>query len=261
MIGADELTDGAAGVQAIETGARILAALTALGAAPMLKDLAREAGMPPSKVHRYLASFLRAGLVGRDPVSGHYQLGPLAIQIGLAALRRLDAVNIATPRLAPLRDQIGHTVFIAVWGSNGPTIVRSEESNDPLVISSRAGSVFPILPSSTGRIFGAFLSSDVTATIVERELLTRQAAPRTRAEVQALFADVRARGIAWVQGDFNPGIHALSAPIFNHDGVLVAAITALGVVGGFDASPDGPIAAAVRSAARDISVRLGATSS
>ncbi len=47
-----------------------------------LKDLAREAEMSPAKAHPYLVSFSRLGLIEQDRASGHYLLGPLALQLG-----------------------------------------------------------------------------------------------------------------------------------------------------------------------------------
>jgi hypothetical protein len=59
----------------------------------MLKDLAAAAGMSAAKAHRYLVSFQRLGLVTQDPRSTRYDLGPAALQLGLAALARLDPVR------------------------------------------------------------------------------------------------------------------------------------------------------------------------
>ena len=64
-------------------------------------------------------------------------------------------VQVAAPRLAALRDELGFTTGLAVWGGAGPTFVRFEETNDALIISGRPGSVMTVLTSSTGRVFGA----------------------------------------------------------------------------------------------------------
>jgi len=58
------------GIQSIEVGTRLLRALAAHGRAMMLRDVARHAGMPPAKAHRYLVSFMRMGLVEQDANTG-----------------------------------------------------------------------------------------------------------------------------------------------------------------------------------------------
>ena len=51
--------------------------------------------MSPGKIHRYLASFLVTGLARQDPDTRQYALGPLAMRLGLAALK---SYQISTSR-------------------------------------------------------------------------------------------------------------------------------------------------------------------
>src|ERR1700755_988176 len=85
-----------AGIETIEPGMRFLAVLADLHHPQMLKTIAAATGMPPSKAHRYLVSFIRAGFVDRDPETGRYRLGPASVQLGLSALANVDAVYLAT---------------------------------------------------------------------------------------------------------------------------------------------------------------------
>jgi hypothetical protein len=72
------------GIQSIEVGFRLLDVRKNEPRAMMLRDLAQRAGMSPAKAHRYLVSFLRLRAVSQDPVSGSYELGRFALQVGLA---------------------------------------------------------------------------------------------------------------------------------------------------------------------------------
>jgi hypothetical protein len=94
-------TDGASGrrgIQSIEVGLRIVEALTAAMGPQPLKALSQIANIPPSNCHRYLASFVRTGFVIQDTATGRYDLGPLAVRAGLAAIARLDPVATDSPR-------------------------------------------------------------------------------------------------------------------------------------------------------------------
>ena len=256
----------AGGVQAVDTAVRVLSALIDTGAPLMLKTVAERAEMQPPKAHRYLVSFCRSGLAERDTASGGYRLGPLAVRIGLAALRRLNVVQVASPMLGEMRDELGFTVGLAVWGSAGPTYVRFEETNDALVISGRPGSVMPMLTSSTGQLFGAYMPASVTAPFIARELSGAQhpgaipnqvASKMSPADVQKLFEAVRKRKLARIEGDLNPGLHGISAPIFDHAGAVAGVITVMGPAGRIDIRFDGPIAKALSARAEDISRRMG----
>lgn len=258
--------DEAGGVQAVDTAVRVLSALIDMGAPLMLKTVAERAGMQPPKAHRYLVSLLRNGLAERDVASGGYRLGPLAVRLGMAALRHLNVVQVASPMLAVLRDQLGYTVALAVWGAGGPTFVRFEETNDALIVSGRPGSVMPMLSSSTGRVFGAYLPRSLTGPLIARELTgvphpgaspNSAVAAMKPAEVEALLDTVREHRMARVQGDLNPGLHGLSAPIFDHAGAIAGVVTLIGSAGMIDTRLEGPIATALAARVEEISRRMG----
>src|SRR3954452_15087613 len=125
------------GIQSIEVGGQLLRALVHHGRPMALKDLARDADMSPAKAHPYMVSFGRLGLVEQDRSSGHYLLGPLALQLGLISLQQADPVHVATPLVAELAQRIGHTIAIAVWGDRGATIVRIAESPSAVHVNLR----------------------------------------------------------------------------------------------------------------------------
>ena len=79
------------GIQSIEVGFRLLNVLAATNRPMMLRDIAKGAGMPAAKAHRYMVSFLRIGIVEQDSSSGRYDLGAYALELGLScALCRSD---------------------------------------------------------------------------------------------------------------------------------------------------------------------------
>jgi DNA-binding IclR family transcriptional regulator len=247
------------GVQAIETGARLLVALARDPRAQMLKTIAAATGMPPAKAHRYLVSFIRTGLVDRDPASGRYRLGPVSLQIGVAALSGVNVVRLASAEIASLRDQTEATVGLAVWSAFGPTFLLVEESSKPVIVKSRPGGVLPILTSAGGRLFAAYLPAATTRAMVDREIaaLPRAAQRKAREDFAAILAEVRRLGLSRSLGDFSPGVHGISSPIMDHTGAVVAAITVFAPAGEFDPSIDGPVAHALRAAAARVSRRLG----
>lgn len=250
------------GIQSIEVGARLLRALAANGRAMVLRDLARSAGMPAAKARRYLVSFIRMGLVEQDANSGRYDLGVFALEIGLASLARLDPVRLAGPVLDDLCERIGETVALAMWGNHGPTCVRWVEAGGPVTITLRTGVVLPLTTSATGLAFAAYYRSPYLRKVLEAEV---QAAATARdvpaaavvASLSAQIDEVRSHGIARASGSVTPGINGFSAPVFDHSGRMVAAITSLGVIGNFDLHWDSLMARSTREAAATLSRRLG----
>ncbi len=250
------------GIQSIEVGGALLQALVRHGTAMMLKDLAREAGMPPAKAHPYLVSFGKLGLIEQDPLTGRYGLGAFALQMGLSALHALNPLRVATPEAAKLSDEIQQNVAIAVWGNQGPTIVSIEECSITVHVNMRVGTVMSLLTSATGRVFAAFLPERMTAQLVQEELGRLAKSEQTAVRLSKKYVDedlddVRRRRMARAVGHPIPGINAFSAPVFDHTGHIALAITAMGPAGTFDPDWDGSTARRVKACAEAITARLG----
>lgn len=228
------------GVQSLEVAMGVLRALGRSARPMMLKELADRAGMPAAKAHRYLVSFIESGMVRQDADTGRYALGDFALTLGLVALQGLDIVRDTASVLADLRDELEETVFLAVWGNRGPTIVRWEEAARPIAVNVRVGSVLPVDTSASGRVFAAFLKE----------------AGHHKLD-GAMVDEIRASKLATQRNALMQGIGAVSTPVFDHRGQVVGAITVLGADTGFDASPDGPIAQACVRAGQAASQRMG----
>lgn len=226
----------------------------------MLKELAEAADMPAAKAHAYLVSFCKLGLMEQDAVTGRYDLGPLSLQLGLVSLNRLDAVKIATAEMGTLSRRTGQSTAIAVWGNYGPTIVRFEQSVRPIHVNMRTGTVMALTQTATGAIFAAYVSAaaiDAALVATFPDGKQRVAAARALAALAPEFAQVRQRGLARAQGNPVPGVNAFSAPVFDHNGEIALALTALGSAAEFDVSWASPIAKEVKATAEAISARLG----
>lgn len=248
------------GIQSIDVGGRLLQALTRSDGAMMLKDLAEAADMPAAKAHAYLVSFCKLGLMEQDAVTGRYDLGPLALQLGLVSLNRLDAVKIASAEMSALAARIGQSTAIAVWGNYGPTIVRFEQSVRPIHVNMRTGTVMQLHQTATGKVFAAFATAgqiDAAIAATSPDTKLRADARRALAGIDAELTAVRERGLARAQGNPVPGVNAFSAPVFDYSGEVVLAITALGPAAEFDSTWASPIALDVHATARNISERLG----
>jgi DNA-binding IclR family transcriptional regulator len=250
------------GIQSIEVGFRLLDVLASNGRPMMLRDIARGAGMPAAKAHRHMVSFMRTGMIEQDSGSGRYLLGSYALDVGLSALGRLDPVRLAGHILENLCEDIQETVALAVWGNRGATIVRIFDSGAPITITLRAGTVLPLCKSATGQAFAAFFRSPFLKQMLDQELReisegSKIAITAARRQLEKTLTEIRRHGISRASGSLTPGINGFSAPVFDHSGMMVAAITSLGAVGEFSVEWDSPVAKAMLAAAGDLSRKLG----
>ena len=250
------------GIQSIEVGFGILDVLRVAGGPLPLRQIAEQTGLAVANVHYYLVSFQAVGVVRQDPDTGFYGLGPYALRLGMAALEQFDVFTAARPVMAELAATLGHTVFLGVWGNRGPTIVyRIESGRGRPILELRVGTVLPLLSSALGRNFLAHLPRTLTGDTLKQELKSATPAspdvPTTLAEVDRMVGAIHAAGLSRCRDALLPQFTSLSAPVFDHLGEMVAAITIMGPKGALDDDLDGATAQALKAQALRISREAG----
>lgn len=237
-------------LQAIVNGHRAMA----------LKDIAAAAGMTSSKTHRYLVSLVRSGMVEQDSHSSRYELGPFAMTIGLVAADRLDRIRLGLDAIGKLCAEIDEATALVAWGQDGPVVVRWERPRRPISISIATASALDMVRTAGGRIFGAYLPpvayDHLITKALKSSLLPKDL--RSRAAIATLFSQAREDGLARVEGGhLVHGVASMAAPVFNSKNEITLAIAVVGFQGMLDTRPEGPIAAALKSAANEVSKKLG----
>ncbi len=251
------------GIQSIEIGSSLLLQLARHVRPIALKDLAKAAGMTPGKAHPYMVSFLKVGFV-KQTDTGLYELGPFALQLGLARLQRIDPVKEASAFIEELARETNQSVALAVWGNLGPTIVRLEEPVQPLHVNLRTGTVMSLANTATGRLFASYLPAKMVEGLLGDELSRfghggASRPPITREALESMMAETRKHGLSRARGQPIPGIDALCAPVFDAEGHIVLGILAMGPTASFDSNWDGVVARALKRCAAEVSQRIGRT--
>lgn len=223
------------GIQALDAALKVLGEMGRLSGPATLSDIARACEMPPSKVHRYLASFQRAGLVEQAERSGRYDLGRGATLLGLSAIARHDFVNRASDALPELSSATGMSALLSVLGNEGATVIRWERAASPAVTSIGLGTTLPLLKSATGRVLLAWAPRAPLQSLLETEIRIAQRNPNlfpditpTLEGIERLNAETRSRGYSSVDGRFIPGLVAIAAPILDWQHEAQAVITLVG---------------------------------
>lgn len=249
--------DGVQGIQSVEIGFSVLEVLAAGGGAMSLGDVARGADMSLSQARRYLVSLVRCGLAMQDPATGLYDLGSRALQIGLVALARVEAVELAAAALKELLARIRQGGTLAVWGEEGPTVVRWFRGAGLGVTSMGLGTIFPIFSSATGLVFLTHMKEEFTRKRLVQEKGARfVSSPEGRAAIDAVKTAVRRDGYGWLKGHFVQDIRGAAAPVFDSQGELVAVLAIAGNDDGHSAKSDPSVRALVEAAAQ-VSKQLG----
>lgn len=244
------------GIQSVETGFAVLDALVDGGGSLTLGEVARGAGLSLSQARRYLVSLVRCGIAVQDSATGRYDLGSRSLRVGLAALARVEAIELATAALKELVATIHEGGTLAVWGDEGATVVRWLRGGGIGVTSLGLGTIFPLLSSATGQVFLAHLPEENTWAQLQRELGTKNiSSPDIRKQIDTIRGSVRAAGYGWLKGHFVENIRGAAAPIFDSQGELVSVLAIAGP-DRRDADGADPSVTAMAAAAAQVSRQL-----
>lgn len=253
MAGRKESGEKRRGIQSVEIGMRVLSAVAQVDAPSSLSAIAERSDLSASQTHRYLSSLMASGMVKQEGRSGLYDLDFGAIQIGLAALARIDTFARADEIFRELSRKTKRTHLIAVWGEHGPIVVRWYQGDPPVVTSLAIGSTLPVMQSATGRIFLGFTDHSLI-----REQMRKEARRLgcTVGDLASMREEIRKNMVAHVEGDLVPGLRAVAAPVFDLQGSLVFAASAI-ANGNFAEDDDEEAKDALVDACRQLTESLG----
>jgi DNA-binding IclR family transcriptional regulator len=220
-------------------------------------DIGRQLRIPFTTTLRIMTTLHLEGLVRKNGTQ--FELGPVLIQLGQASLAGTEIRTTALPVLERLTAQVDETSHLAIPCDDRALIVAVQDSPHPLRAASRPGFLAELHCSSTGKVFLAFLHRDRLAELypqmprAKRTARTLTTLPEIRRELEL----TRKRGFSLDDEEFNPGVRCLAAPVYASDGTCVAAIgiTAANVRFTKERIPE--MAAAVKSAGRELSGLLG----
>jgi DNA-binding IclR family transcriptional regulator len=254
------------GVQSILVGFTILEVMASCHRELMLKEISEVTGLSPSKVHSYLVSFCSIGMATQNTTTGGYQLGSLALKLGLSYLENHDVFSFAKPIMMKLADEVGQTAFLGVWGNRGPTILnRVDGANSRAIFDLRIGSVLPVIQSALGRNFAAHLPFSIVEPYLIKELENAGQASQSRgmddlatmSRVRTLLRGIADQGISRCRGGLFSDFTAISAPVFDHSKSIICAITIMGPIERLDDDFDGEPVTLLKAACQKISESCG----
>ena len=220
-------------------------------------DVARRLGVDKSQASRTLRALADHGLAERDPASRAYRLGArLFAYAALVSERRL--LREAPPVLERLVQALGERAHLSVLDGRAVLTLLSQSPPHAVQAAGWAGRSVPVYCTAAGRA----LVSDhdpaaLRALLADVELAPR--GPSTVGTLEQLAERVRettARGYAVADGELEPGLAAVAAPVRRFDGRIVAALNVSGP--SFRFGPRLPEAGEqVARAAAELTARLG----
>lgn len=222
-----------------------------------LTELAAALDLDKSTVLRLSGPLLDVDLVHRD-ATGRYLLGHHTLRLGQDYLQGLDLCSVATPHLARLLERTGSTCHLVVREGMDVVYVAKKENTTVVRMASRIGHRLPLSCTAVGKAILAASSRELTEAVVAAGL--RPMTSRTLVDPDALRADVEAtrrRGYAVDDGENEPAVRCVAAPVFDHQEQVAGALSVSSLASHTPAARVRELGRIVRSVADAVSVDMG----
>ncbi|WP_169712147.1 IclR family transcriptional regulator [Paracoccus contaminans] len=212
---------------------RALAILDALAAQDglALSDLARGLGLAPSTTHRLLGALAARRLAEVDAATQGWSVGPAAVRLGAAFLRRGGLAERARPLLDRLAADSGETAVLVVPDGDAALVVAEAAGAPSLRVVMPPGTRLPYHASAAGKALIAHLPLSRVRVLLGADGALPALTHRTLTDGGELIADLATlRHSGWLaeRDEAAEGQSAVAAPVFGGLDDPVAALALAG---------------------------------
>jgi DNA-binding IclR family transcriptional regulator len=217
-------------VPAVDRAVRIMLMLSDGSGGKTLAEITSATGWHKSSVHKILMTLGRHGFLERDEATKRYILGIELVRCGQSVLNNLQINHSGRLTLKELADFSGETATLAVLQGTKIVIVDVVQSPGELRVSPPIGTIDAATAKSNGKAVLAWFPEKQVNEILQMEGLLE----KTRNSITnvALYRRelkfVREHGYAVDIEEFQEGISAVSAPVFDSEGQVAGTVSIVG---------------------------------
>lgn len=216
-------------IRAVERALDVLLCFTSQTPELTMTQIAEQVGINKSTVHRLLVTLEGKRFVERDPLTGIYRPGIRFLQVAYLTLVRNDLRNLAAPYMNHLCELQRENINLTILDDIDVIYLHVVESTQRVKLAAAPGQRLPAFCTASGKAILAFIPEENVKRIIERG--TPKYTQRTLTSPQELFEDIRLireRGFAIAEQEFEDGINAIAAPIFNRNQQPIASLSVAG---------------------------------
>lgn len=243
------------GMQLVSKSMAILKAIGQAGAISV-KELAERTGEPASSLYRLLSSLEAIGWVEPASKPRQVRLGVEFLRLGARLEAQLDVRKQALPQLERLQQLSGETAFLCIRRGLEAVCIERVEGLDVQIHTLSLGQSMPLGEGVGPRAILAFETKDVVDSYFQNFPAPTSAIAPSEKDLRVLLDETARNGVAVATSEWADGIGGAGAPIFDHRGRVVAALSIGGMSHRMFGGSYDPVAL-IRSAAEVVSRSLG----
>jgi DNA-binding IclR family transcriptional regulator len=213
------------GLQSVIKSFALIEALVEAGEASAAV-LAAELREPRSSVYRMLATLQQMNIVEAGSRRGQYRPGLAHVQLAGSVLTRFDERQLVMPVLDRLRAETRETVHLSLRRGFQAVFIERLHGERSHTLAIKLGGVLPLHVGAAPRALLAFEPDSFWDDYYAAATLDpwTRTSPSTEAEIRGILHEVRRTGVSFSDEDVVVGVSTVGAPIFDHRGVVRAAL-------------------------------------
>lgn len=206
-----------------------------------LSEIARLSAIPKATVYRLINTFERNGYLRKVDTKGkqnQYALGMKFLMLGTLISDTMEIKEVALPHMQRLRDVLNEDVQLVMRDHDRAVYVEKLICDHPVRLFTRTGRSASLNAGACPRAILSFLTDDEISVIMELQHFTRYT-ETTITDPDELWESIREsrkNGYTLSYGEMEPETVAVGAPIFNHEGTVVASLSTAGPANRFDSA-------------------------
>ncbi|MCI3919623.1 IclR family transcriptional regulator [Paenibacillus sp. TRM 82003] len=246
-------------IQSVERALAILDLFDERNREMKITEISAATQLHKSTVHSLLKTLQLHGYIEQEQESGRYRLGLKLLERGQTLLQGLDIRHAARPHLQQLSERTGQTAHLVVMDGAEGVYIDKVEGKKAIIRYSRIGRRIPLHSSAVGKVLAAYQAPKALERLMAGYRFAKQT-ERTVDDADAFLAElerVRLEGVAYDREENEPGVRCAAAPIFNHAGDILAAMSVSTLVSQVDDAALNDYVAMLAEAAEAISRSVG----
>ncbi|MBU8918050.1 IclR family transcriptional regulator [Bacillus sp. FJAT-29953] len=246
-------------IQSIERAADVLEIFLTTNSELSVKEISEKVNLSKSTVHGIIKTLEHRGYLQQNPDDLKYRLGIKLFELGNFVGKHLDIRSIARPIIKDLVNELNETVHLVLLNRNEIIYIEKEDGPRTLTMYSHIGKRAPVHCTGVGKAILANLSDQEVDRLLSIQNLQSftEFTMTDKEEIKNHLKSIRECGYAVDDEEIELGLKCIAAPIFNHQGNVIASISCAAPKIRLDEERLPKVIAGIRKAALEISKALG----
>jgi IclR family transcriptional regulator, KDG regulon repressor len=221
-------------------------------------EIAKRTGLNKSTAHRLISTLAVRGYLARSS-EGSYKIGLKLIEAVSCYINSLELQTEARPYLAKITGDLGLTSHLGVLDGNQVVYIEKMDVVSSVKMYSQIGLRMHAYCSSLGKcLLSGFSKEDLNHIMGDCSFIKfTQSTISSLDELHKELAEVRKKGWAMDNQEYEIGHRCIGAPIYDYRGDIIAAISASGSTNQLTDDKIETSAAYVKKVALEISETMG----